>query len=336
MKKFLVIAIVLALIFCLTIDVFAAVTIERTRRTIRRDATVNMRVDTHETRRVVSGRAEYQLGPNFLDNDWDDVYAGSWSNLTQADLDFLRSLTGLSNAVWYYIDMTTHTVSTAPFQDYTELTSSQTIDEYFYDDLDPYTTLITHIQTTILTFNNVSYQLILQVWDASPIVLDLNRDNKIDTAKNEWQPHAPKFYVQFAKFFDITGDGGADFTEWMTAKPADGLLVMPENGKVETALHLFGTAGGYADGYEKLSIICDKDKNGWVEGEELEGLAIWIDENNDAKCQPDELKKLSDYNIKKISANHKDYVSVYKTGDGKTYTTWDWWPAWVETRKFRR
>lgn len=311
MRKLVVIVILLAFIVGLTLSVDASVSEKRNKRVLN--------VGWVQPHRYVMGCAAEQLGPNFLDNDWDEVNAGSWSNLTAADKAYLKTCSGLNNGTWYSIDLTTRTVSTNGFSDY-----SYTLT----DVLDPYTTTITTV--------NVTYELVLKVYDYSPIVLDLNNDGKIDVAKNNWRPHAPKFYREFAKFFDITGDGADDYTEWMMPNAHDGLLVMPENGEVKNALQLFGTAGGYRDGYEKLSIICDKDSNGWVEGEELEGLAIWMDENNDAVCQPEELKQLSDYNIKKISTNHKDFISKYETNDGKTLTTWDWWPAMMETRKFHR
>ena len=198
-----------------------------------------------------------------------------------------------------------------------------------------YTTTHTNKQHVTET-KTVDYQLQYYVFDNSPLIFDLDKNGKLDTAKNEWRPHAPKFYVQFAKFFDITGDGVEDFTEWTSASPSDGLLVVPQNGKVHNALQLFGTAGGYIDGYEKLSLHFDTDGNGWVEGNELEGLAIWIDANNDAVCQDNELKTLEDFDIKRINVKHNDYVSKYETGDGQQYTMWDWWPAAAETRKVMR
>jgi len=107
-------------------------------------------------------------------------------------------------------------------------------------------------------------------------------------------------------------------------------------GKVEGALELFGTAGGFTDGFEKLSMICDHDNNGWVEGKELEGLKIWIDANHNGICEPEELHELSDFGITRISTRHENYVSSYQTADGSEHTLWDWWPASMEIRKFRR
>lgn len=267
--------------------------------------------------KVVSGYAAVALGPNFLDNDWDLVLAGSWNNLTQEDRNYLRTLTGLSNGIWYYIDLTDRTgaipganQNTMPFQDFSEVLSEGDV-----------------------TINiNHTYQLVLQVYDYSPIVLDLNNDKKIDVAYNYWLPHAPKFFTQNVVKFDITGDMVPDLVEWVI-NPNDGLLVEPGVKKVKSALDLFGTAGGYSDGYEKLATY-DKDKNGFVEGKELEGFKIWIDKNQNGICEDNELFNISQFNIKRLSVNHNGkYVSYYETNDGQKRIMWDWWPAAIQVKK---
>jgi hypothetical protein len=280
----------------------------------------NYNQNANVTHRVVSGYAEQMLGPNFLDNDWDIVRAGSWSNLTQADRDYLRSITGLRNGVWYYIDLTDRTgaipgqdQNTMPFQDFSEILSEGDV-----------TINVRH-----------TYQLILQVYDYSPIVLDLNNDKKIDVAYNYWLPHAPKFFTQNIVKFDITGDRVPDLVEWVVG-PNDGLLVEPGVKKVTSALDLFGTAGGYSNGYEKLAIY-DKDKNGFVEGKELEGFKVWIDKNQNGTCEENELFDIKQFNVKKLSVNHNGkYVSYYETNDGQKRLMWDWWPAAIEVKKIAK
>jgi hypothetical protein len=272
------------------------------------------------THRVVSGYAAVELGPNFLDNDWDEVRAGSLSNLTQADMDYLRSITGLSNGVWYYIDLTDRTgaipgqdQNTMPFQDFSEILSEGDVNI------------------------NVShtYSLILQVYDYSPIVLDLNNDKKIDVAYNYWLPHAPKFFTQNIVKFDITGDRVPDLVEWVVG-PNDGLLVEPGVKKVTSALDLFGTAGGYSNGYEKLATY-DKDKNGFVEGKELEGFKVWIDKNQNGICEENELFDIKQFDVKKLSVKHNGkFVSYYETNDGQKRLMWDWWPAAIEVKKIAK
>jgi hypothetical protein len=169
----------------------------------------------------------------------------------------------------------------------------------------------------------------------SPIVLDLNNDKKIDVAYNYWLPHAPKFFDQNVVLFDISGDRVPDLVEWVVGTN-DGLLVEPGVDKVTSALDLFGTAGGYKDGFEKLSKY-DKDNNGFIEGKELEGFKVWIDKNQNGKCEENELFDIKQFNIKRLSVNHNGkYVSYYETNDGQKRLMWDWWPAAIEVKKIAK
>ncbi len=283
--------------------------------------------------RVVRGYAKVKLAPNFLDNDWDK---GSLAGLTAAERAYLKTVTGLDNGSWYYIDLTGQTIRTDTGFDNTQyaqtgertdrVTSVIRVDGGY---------LTVHQDTRNLYYERDVYQLVADVYDYSPLVLDLNRDGKLDVARNEWRPHAPEFYAENARFFDITGDGTPDFTEWKSLGAQDGILVRPENGKVENALQFFGTAGGYKDGFEKLSLVQDGNQDGWVEGAELEGLFLWIDANSDGKMQPAELRTLEEFGIVRISTDHKDYVGRFVTRDGTENLMWDWWPATKETRRFR-
>ncbi len=169
----------------------------------------------------------------------------------------------------------------------------------------------------------------------SPIVLDLNNDKKIDVAYNYWLPHAPKFFNQNVVLFDISGDRVPDLVEWVVGSN-DGLLVEPGVDKVTSALDLFGTAGGYKDGYEKLSKY-DKDNNGFIEGKELEGFKVWIDKNQNGKCEENELFDIKQFNIKRLSVNHNGkYVSYYETNDGQKRLMWDWWPSTIIIKKIAK
>lgn len=162
----------------------------------------------------------------------------------------------------------------------------------------------------------------------SPIMLDLDGDDVADTNRNRWDPHAPAFFSERTAFFDLSGDERNEFCEWPGAK--DGLLVKPEeDGSIRGAENLFGTAGGYRDGYVKMSETLDVDKNGWVEGNELEGLYLWQDKNTDGICSKDELTTVQSWGVQKISTDHKNFTSVYYR-NGKKYKTWDWWPTGFE------
>jgi hypothetical protein len=163
----------------------------------------------------------------------------------------------------------------------------------------------------------------------SPVIIDLNNDGKAGVNRNVWTPHAPEFFSERTAIFDMTGDNEPEFIEWLGTE--DGLLVMPETKDcpVKNANNLFGTAGGYANGYEKMATLLDLDNNGWVEKEELKGLYVWIDQNGNAEAETSEMKSLQEVGIEKISVEHKNFQSVCYI-NGKKVNTWDWWPCGYE------
>ncbi|MCS6955198.1 MAG: hypothetical protein NZM44_02450 [Candidatus Calescibacterium sp.] len=287
---------------------------------------VNTYIYNVNVHKVVAGQAAFELGPTFLRNDWDRIDYGSWSNLTREELNYLDTITGLSNGVWHYIDVTGRVyLGNSMPQDIINIRTEINI----FEEGD-----FTIIENKHIT-EGIDYQLVLQVYDYSPIILDLDKNKKVDVAYGYWLPHAPKFFQQNIVSFDITGDGTKDLVEWVVG-PNDGLLVAPESKTVESALDLFGTAGGFSDGYEKLKRY-DKDKNGFIEGNELKGFKLWIDRNMNAKVDSGELIPVQEYNISKISTHHNGkYVSYYETTEGKKYLMWDWWPAAIQVKAIRK
>ncbi len=367
MKKSVLIPLAVILVFCmlLTIQpVFSAVSGERQKRVLTTESekkeTKYQTNTINSTHRVIGFSSLYGTYGNFWNkiNNSSDWYGGK-SSYSSGDIAYLQSFAAGGNRVNILVDLTgrsfvidrwdrdnsVHGINGSlnywfPNTSKTTTTTSYktTILPSYEEQLDPYTVVIHEskliTKNVLTTTENINYQMI-SYYCESPIILDLDGNDTVDTAKNRWKPHDPTFYRHYAKFFDINGDGNPDYCEWMKSNPGDGLLAMPENGTVTSALQLFGTAGGYRDGYEKLSIICDKDNNGWVEGEELNGLKLWIDSNNNAVCDDGELKDLSDYGVTRISTNHKDYIGSYVTKDGKLNLTWDWWPTMAVVRKFR-
>lgn len=278
--------------------------------------------------RVVAGAAAEELGPTFLQNDWDRIDVGSWDNLSAEERAYLDTITGLSAGVWHYIDITNRQyIGNSMPQDIinTRIQEGNIISEEGE--------LI--IKEKLHITEGVDYQLVLQVYDYSPIILDLDNNKKVDVAYSYWLPHAPKFFQQNVVMFDITGDGTPDLVEWVIG-PNDGLLVAPESKTVNSALDLFGTAGGFENGYEKLKTY-DKDKNGFVEGKELKGFKLWIDKNVNAKVDAGELVPVEEYGITKLSVNHNGkFVSYYETQDGKKRLMWDWWPAAIQVKSIKK
>ncbi|NQE45193.1 hypothetical protein C5S31_04115 [ANME-1 cluster archaeon GoMg2] len=126
---------------------------------------VDVEVHIDEIHRTVAGYAHYDLGPSFYRNDRDIWHVGSWSDLTADEIAYLDTVTGLSAGIWHYIDMSTQTVATTPFSDYSEEIDRVTTEEIFYEELDPYTVLVTHLFTTTITIKDHIYQLIVKVED---------------------------------------------------------------------------------------------------------------------------------------------------------------------------
>jgi hypothetical protein len=307
--------------------------------------------------RIVAGSSlPTHAGMSFYDSfvlgSWHGVGTGIYS---ADEIAFMQSIYVNGSCVNYYVDLTAQTWGvdngygfdwwtgtdyhhylsnlSQVFNNFTSVAAPVTTSVSYSENTDNLT--VTMQVNQVVNVTNHTYQ-ITDYYCESPLVLDLDDTRVIDTAKNIWLPHTPKFFGNYAKTFDINGDGNDELCEWIAKSPHDALLVIPQNGKVENALQLFGTAGGYKDGFEKLAIVCDKDKNGWIEGNELKGLNLWLDENNDAICQPSELKNISDYKISKISIKHDNYKGKYLTADGASHTMWDWWPSIAEVRKFKR
>ncbi len=148
----------------------------------------------------------------------------------------------------------------------------------------------------------------------SPIGLDLDGSNAVERISGEFS-------------FDFDADGETEsVSEWFA--PTEGILFDARIGGPATGEHLFGDQGGlYADGFEKLARL-DADGDGWVEGSELDGLAIWTDANSNAELDPGEHSTLVSHGVEALSVSHESYVSEARLADGSTMMTEDlWFPA---------
>ncbi|MFO0970555.1 MAG: tetratricopeptide repeat protein [Gemmataceae bacterium] len=134
--------------------------------------------------------------------------------------------------------------------------------------------------------------------------------------------------------FDADGSGLKKRWTWLT--PRAGWLVYDptRQGKVTSALQLFGNVSFWTfwdDGYQALALL-DDNHDGELTGRELDNLAIWHDANGDGICDPGEVRPLSYYGVVAISCRgaphaHPD-CPVYaprgvRFADGKTRPTFD-------------
>ena len=206
----------------------------------------------------------------------------------------------------------------------TTATSTQTINNGGLEITVVTTTYTTHnrtvkTQTTYKEHANVTYT------QKDPLILDLDDNGKPDVPKGITAPHS-FFDAKSAKLFDINADGVLDLVEWVG--PNDGLLAIKTDKGINSAMELLSNAIGYANGFEKLSILVDENGDHWISGKELDKLVVWRDLNGDAIAQPNEVKPVSYYGIVKIYIVPDDNMSsFYITKDGKKHLIWEWWPS---------
>ncbi len=164
----------------------------------------------------------------------------------------------------------------------------------------------------------------------SPLVLDITGNGVLQASNGQNMP-GHDVVKENNIISDFFGDGFEIAMEWVG--PQDGLLVAPKaDGSVDMSC-LFGTAGGYETGYEKLSLY-DKNNDMKVTGEELNDLAIWQDANGNGIADAGEVKSVKSLGITSINVefNKENFVSSFER-NGQTYKMWDWWPNAVELVK---
>jgi len=173
-----------------------------------------------------------------------------------------------------------------------------------------------------------------------PLVLDLNHDGKIGVTGQTTARDGDRGSLGRTVSFDLDGDGVKDEIEWLLGD-GDGMLVDDRDGGATGAMltdgeidgkRLFGDERGkYYNGYAKLQSF-DKDGDGKLTGDELDGLKVWIDDG-DARLQSGELKTLRELGITEISVkmhhekNDKGEVLERSSfvQDGQTHMTEDVW-----------
>ena len=181
---------------------------------------------------------------------------------------------------------------------------------------------------TIKTSSGKTYNI--QAYSTTtPLVLDMDGDGKLEASKGQHLPHELAIDPANMVNFDINGDGFDELVEWVG--PNDGLLVRYTEGEEMTGLNLFGSATGFQDGYQSLSVL-DANKDNVISGAELEGLSVWQDANGNAKVDAGEIKTVQALGITEINVTHIGLKSSFLR-DGKYATMWDWHPCTIVVRK---
>jgi hypothetical protein len=173
-----------------------------------------------------------------------------------------------------------------------------------------------------ITTNGRKYSLAENFY-TSPLILDLDGDGNIQASAGMWLPHEYKQGSRLAEF-DMNGDGFADLCEWVG--PQDGLLMVYDGKGKINGHNLFGNAGGYDDGYEKL-LLLDKNHDNKISGDEMETLSVWQDKNMDAQVDEGEASSLKDLGITMLSLDHdRRWVSHFMQ-NGQNKKMFDWFPT---------
>lgn len=173
-----------------------------------------------------------------------------------------------------------------------------------------------------ITTNGRKYSLAENFY-TSPIILDMDGNGSIEASGGIWLPHEYKQGTPLAEF-DMNGDGFPDLCEWVG--PKDGLLISYDGKGAVNGKNLFGQAGGYDNGYERL-LLYDKNHDDMISGEELQELSVWQDVNGNARVDEGEISGMEALGITMLSLKYDGrYVSHYIQNDRKK-TMVDWFPT---------
>ena len=164
----------------------------------------------------------------------------------------------------------------------------------------------------------------------SPIILDLDGNGKVSASNGEYLPHGNTFNANGAVMIDFYGNGFPVATEWVGE--GDGLLCRAPEGKMN-GTHLFGTANGYANGFEEMASL-DADNNNVLEGAELNGLYVWQDKNQNGRADQGELSTLAELGITSIGVTNDNLVGSF-VRNGQTFKSFDWWPSITDARRIK-
>lgn len=112
---------------------------------------------------------------------------------------------------------------------------------------------------------------------------------------------------------DFDADGSGRRIPWSWISPDAAWLVYDNNGtgQIDSAIQFFGNRTFMLfleDGYAAMRVL-DADADGQLSGTELQGLALWQDQNSNGVSDAGEVKSLTEYGIKSLSAKPQRHAS---------------------------
>lgn len=141
--------------------------------------------------------------------------------------------------------------------------------------------------------------------------------------------------------FDFAGTGDSRAQGWLTADAAWLVWDPRGRGDIRSGFDMIGSAtwaGFWRDGFQVLAAL-DDDRNGRVDGAELEGLALWRDADGDGVSDAGEVAPVRDHGIVALATRGGGDRDLLIARDGVTFADagprplYDWTPRGRESEK---
>ncbi len=142
--------------------------------------------------------------------------------------------------------------------------------------------------------------------------------------------------------FNLDGTGRTQRWQWV--RPTTAILVWDPTGRgrITSGRQLFGTVTWWMfwpDGYRAMDAL-DDDRDGWLSGAELAGLAAWFDRNTNGVSEPGEVVKLSSLGVTGLATRAAGKTrgapfnpAGLKLRSGRVLPTYDWLASPARERK---
>jgi hypothetical protein len=135
-----------------------------------------------------------------------------------------------------------------------------------------------------------------------PVYLDTNWDNRLNVEGG----------TQVT--FDINGDGAVDIVHEWNTRDAQLVYDADNNGRIDDGREIMNETGlngeqnKYRNGWEKVRVVFDPNKNDIIEGAELEKAKFWTDINGNGIVDQGELKTAAEMAIVSISIVKQEFI----------------------------
>lgn len=121
-----------------------------------------------------------------------------------------------------------------------------------------------------------------------------------------WAPEVMLKEIHSRTRFPLNPSESGHWFTWKGSGLTPLVVWDPEgSGSISKASQLFGNhtwGKSWKNGYEPLASL-DANKNGWLEKEELQNIALWFDFNQDGVSDRGEVKSLASVNVEAIGVN---------------------------------